>query len=99
MSRFALLLFASAICLCGLAPFCEAGMLPRSISTSRQFIVYGSEPALRGAVVDLAAQPETAALSVLGEKAAWTTSIVVHAHYPQANLPELPPTRLNFGQT
>ncbi|MGI9088739.1 MAG: hypothetical protein ACR2HH_13525 [Chthoniobacterales bacterium] len=79
--------------------FLQAEAVPRSLSTSRQFIVYGNDARLRGAICDLAEQTKTAALRLLREKDDWKTPILVHAEFPQANLPELPPARLNFGQT
>ena len=83
----------------GFTSAASAGTIPRSISTSRQFIVYGPDARLRGAICDLAERTKASALRLLQEKDAWVTPIVVHARYPQANLPELPPAQLNFSQT
>ncbi len=76
-----------------------AALPPRSISTSRQFIVYGSDARLRGAICDLAERTKTSALHLLQEQDEWKTPIIVNAQHSQANHPELPPVHLAFSQT
>lgn len=71
----------------------------RSVSTSRQFIVYGSELRVRGAICELAEQTKHDLLLLLDQRDDWTTPIVINVQYPQANLPETPRTALNFSQT
>lgn len=71
----------------------------RSISTSRQFIVYGPDARLRGALCDLAEATKRNALRVLQETDAWKTPILVNAQLPQTTLPGLPRTQLSFSQT
>lgn len=71
----------------------------QSISTSRQFIVYGTGVGVRGAICDLAEKTKRDLLALLGQRDAWTTPIVINAQYPQANLPELPRLAVNLGQT
>ena len=71
----------------------------QSLSTSRQFIVYGTELGLRGAICHLAEQAKRDLLELLEERDAWATPIVIHAQYPQANLPELPRLAVNLSQT
>src|SRR6266550_8303417 len=73
--------------------------LERSVSTSRQFIVYGANVPLRGAVADLAEQTKANLLRVLQQRDDWKTPIVINLQFPQANLPEIPPTELHFSQT
>lgn len=73
--------------------------LERSISTSRQFLVYGTDVRLRGAICDLAERTKRDVLELINQRDDWTTPIVVNAHYPQANLPETPRAALNFAQT
>ncbi|MDQ6912399.1 MAG: hypothetical protein M3128_05930 [Verrucomicrobiota bacterium] len=90
-----LFLSAFAACLASLA----AAPLERSISISRQFIVYGPDARLRAAVCDVAEQTKTSALHLLGERDAWKTPIVIDAHYPEANSPETPPAQLAVSQT
>ncbi|MDQ6623576.1 MAG: hypothetical protein M3Y86_08845, partial [Verrucomicrobiota bacterium] len=90
---------AMVLGLCACAHFAAAAPLPRSISTSRQFIVYGSDARLRGVICDLAEQTKDAALHLLAERDAWKTPIVINAQLPQANLPELPRAQLSFSQT
>ena len=71
----------------------------QSISTSRQFIVYGTEIGVRGAICDLAERTKRDLLDLLDERDAWATPIVINAQYPQANLPELPRLAVNLSQT
>lgn len=73
--------------------------LERSVSTSRQFIIYGANTLLRGAVSDLAEQTKTNLLGVLQQRDQWKTPIIINLQFPQANLPEIPPAALYFSQT
>ena len=76
-----------------------AAPVPQSISTSRQFIVYGSDLGIRGAICDLAEQTKRELLAVLRQEDDWSIAIVVNAQYPRANLPELPPLKVDLAQT
>lgn len=80
-------------------PSSHAVPTERSISTSRQFIVYGSELRVRGAICELAEHTKHDLLLLLDQRDDWTTPIVINVQYPQANLPETPPTALHFSQT
>src|SRR4051794_16370726 len=71
----------------------------QSISTSRQFIVYGTDVPVRGVICDLAERTKRELLSFLGQRDTWATPIVINARYPQANLPELPTLNVDLGQT
>jgi hypothetical protein len=71
----------------------------RSISASRQFIAYGADLRVRGAICDLAEQTKRDLLRVIDQRDQWETPIVINAQYPQANLPETPRAALNFSQT
>lgn len=71
----------------------------RSVSTSRQFLVYGTDIRLRAAICDLAERTKGDVLRLSDQRDEWITPIVVNAHYPQANLPEVPRAALNFAQT
>jgi hypothetical protein len=73
--------------------------LERSVSTSRQFIVYGTTAPLRGVVADLAEQTKAHLLRTLQQRDGWKTPILVNLQFPQANLPEIPPVELHFSQT
>jgi hypothetical protein len=73
--------------------------LERSVSTSRQFIIYGANAPLRGAVSDLAEQTKTNLLGVLQQRDHWKTPVIINLQFPQANLPEIPPAALYFSQT
>lgn len=81
------------------APAIVAATPDRSVSSSRQFIVYGADVRLRGAICDIAEQTKRDLLRLLEQRDEWATPIVVHAQYPQANLPETPRSALNFSQT
>jgi hypothetical protein len=71
----------------------------RSVSPSRQFIIYGAHAALRGAVSDLAEQTKANLLALLRQRDNWKASVVVNLQPQQANLPEIPPAELRFSQT
>ncbi len=70
-----------------------------SVSPSRQFIIYGADAALRGAVSDLAERTKADFLVLLRQRDNWTVPIVVNLQLQQANLPEIPPADLRFSQT
>ena len=76
-----------------------AAPLERSVSTSRQFIVYGTTSLLRGAVSDLAEQTKANLLRMLQQRDQWKTPIVINLQFPQANVPEISPAALYFSQT
>src|SRR5258705_8057699 len=71
----------------------------RSVSPSRQFIIYGADAAVRGAVSDLAERTKADFLVLLRQRDNWTVPIVVNLQLQQANLPEIPPADLRFSQT
>ena len=73
--------------------------LHERVSTSRQFLVYGPDLRLRGAICELAEATKKNLLTLLGQRDAWTTPIIINAQFPQANLPELPRAALTFSQT
>jgi hypothetical protein len=85
------------MCALGAAP--AAKPVEQSISTSRQFIVYGTDVGVRGAICDLAERTKHEVLSLLAQRDNWTTPIVINAQYPRANLPELPRLRVDLAQT
>jgi len=70
-----------------------------SVSPSRQFVIYGADAALRGAVSDLAERTKADFLALLRQRDNWTVPIVVDLQPQQANLPELPSANLRFTQT
>jgi hypothetical protein len=70
-----------------------------SVSPSRQFVVYGADAAVRGAVSDLAERTKADFLVLLRQRDNWTVPIVLNLQLQQANLPEVPPTGLRFSQT
>ena len=77
----------------------QAAPAERSVSTSHQFIVYGSDLRVRGVICHLAEQTKHHLLLLLDQRDEWTTPIVINAQLPKANLPETPRTKLNFSQT
>jgi hypothetical protein len=90
--------------LIGLALFSRAGAgplpsLPRSVSASRQFIVYGTDAPVRGVLCNAGERAKAALLVLLQQPDHWKTPIVVNAQYPQANLPDAPRVALYFNQT
>ena len=99
LSPTARLRFAMTSFLLAWAAMLRAAPPEQSISTSRQFIVYGTEVAVRGAICDLAERTKRDLLDLLDQRDAWATPIVINAQYPQANLPELPRLAVNLSQT
>lgn len=98
MTRIAHIVVVSALSCMGQTAL-EAAKLERSVSTSRQFIVYGPDARLRGALCDLGERTKRSVLALLQEEDRWKTPIVVNARLPEANLPEAPVAQLNFSQT
>ena len=71
----------------------------RSVSPSRQFVIYGADAAVRGAASDLAERTKADLLVLLRQRDNWTIPVVVNLQPQQANLPEVPPADVRFGQT
>ena len=70
-----------------------------SVSPSRQFVIYGADAEVRGAVSNLAERTKADLLVLLRQRDNWTVPIVVDLQSQQANLPELPSANLRFTQT
>src|SRR5512132_2620581 len=70
-----------------------------STSPSRQFVIYGADAKVRGAISGLAEQTKTNLLGLLRQRDDWKTSVVVNLQPQQANVPEIPPADLRFSQT
>jgi len=77
----------------------HAASLSHSVSTSRQFVIYGTEAQLRGAVSSVAERTKTNLLAQLRQRDNWIVPIVVNLQPRQAHLPEIPPADLRFSQT
>ena len=76
------------------------GALPdHSVSPSRQFVIYGSNTIVRGAVSEIAEQTKENLLNILRQPDRWKTTIVINLQSPQANIPEIPASELRFSQT
>ena len=89
-------IFVSLIVACQTA---AAALPAHSVSPSRQFIIYGGDARLRGAVSELAEQTKSNLLSLIGERDEWKTSVIVNLLPQQANLPEIPVSDLRVTQT
>jgi len=72
---------------------------PRSVSPSRQFVIYGADAKLRGTISELGEQTKTNLLALLRQRDEWKTAIIVNLQMQQANLPEIPPTDFRVSQT
>ena len=70
-----------------------------STSPSRQFVIYGADAKLRGAISGLAEQTKTNLLRMLRQRDDWKTAVVINLQAQQSNLPELSPADLRFSQT
>lgn len=77
----------------------SAAQPDRSISPSRQFVIFGADDILRGAVSGLAEQTKSNLLVLLRQHDDWRTPVIVNLQPQQANVPELPPADLRFSQT
>jgi hypothetical protein len=71
----------------------------RSVSPSHQFIIFGADVMLRGAVSNLAEQTKTNLLALLRQRDGWKIPVVINLQPQQANLPEIPLAELHFSQT
>src|SRR5438067_3246744 len=76
-----------------------AGPLERSVSPSRQFIIFGRSRILRGAVSDAAERTKSKVLTLLQVRDQRSVPILLNLQRPQANVPEIPPVLLDFSQT
>src|SRR5258707_12239713 len=76
-----------------------AATLARTVSPSRQFIIYGANTTLRGAVSELAEQTKANLLVLLQQPYGWKTPIFVNLQSAQANLPKIPPTAFRLTHT
>jgi hypothetical protein len=85
----------------GFLPVAQAlDLLPRSVSRSRQFVIYAKESALRGAVGTVGEETKSGLLSALGLKDEWRIPIVIDLRYPEPGLPGARPSRqLMLAQT
>ena len=70
-----------------------------STSPSRQFVIYGADAKVRGAISALAEQTKTNLLGLMRQRDNWKTPVVVNLQSQQSNLPELPAADLRFSQT
>src|SRR5260370_2105438 len=94
MNRRAIFMLSILACLS-----LRAELPERTVSPSQQFIIYGANAALRGALSELAEQTKANLIALLQQHDRWTTPIVINLQPQQANLPEIPPTDLRFSQT
>src|SRR6058998_2228515 len=76
-----------------------AATVEHSVSPSRQFVIYGADAELRGAVSSVAERTKTNLLALLRQRDSWIVPIVVNLQPQQANLPEIPPAEIRFSQT
>ena len=94
MTRHAIFILSILLC-----QSLQAASPERSVSPSHQFIIYGGNATLRGAVSKLAEQTKANLLALLGQRDRWKTAIVINLQPEQANLPEIPPAELRLSQT
>jgi hypothetical protein len=90
-----------AIVLCAIANWqpIYCAQPEHSTSPSRQFVIYGADAKVRGAISGLAEQTKANFLGLLRQRDDWKTPVVVNLQPRQANLPEIPPADLRFSQT
>lgn len=68
-------------------------------SPSRQFVIYGADAEVRGAISGLAEQTKTNLLALLRQRDDWKTPVVINLQPQQANVPDIPAADLRFSQT
>ena len=90
--------FVFVALLCLTVPGALSAGKPRSTSTSRQFLVYGADVAVRGAMCDLAEQTKANLLRLLDLRDNWKTPLIINLDYPQANFPDASAAQLGFSQ-
>ena len=71
----------------------------RSVSPSQQFIIYGADGALRGAVSELAERTKANFLALLRRLDRWKTPVIINLQLSQADVPKIQPAALRFSQT
>ena len=71
---------------------------PCSISTSRQFLVFGADTPGRGLVCDLSERIKSNFLRLLAEQDHWKTPLLINLDSPQANFPDTRKTNLEVSQ-
>ncbi len=98
MSAAPKLFIVFGLALCLTTGSVSAAGKPRSTSTSRQFLVYGADVRVRGAVCDLAERTKSNLLRLLGLRDGWKTALVVNLDYPRANFPDAPVAQLDVSQ-
>ena len=76
-----------------------AAPVERSVSTSRQFIVYGTDTRTRGAISELAERTKANLLGVLRQPDRWATPVLINLRVPQPTRPELPSAAFRVSQT
>ena len=89
---------ALAFLLCLAHPVPSPAGKPLSISTSRQFRVYGADMALRGEICGLAERTKSTLLGILDQHDNWKTPLVINLDSPQANFPDAPAPYLDVSQ-
>ncbi|MBS0658747.1 MAG: hypothetical protein JSR82_10945 [Verrucomicrobia bacterium] len=92
------LLFRMLALLCAFGPL-AAALPPRTISTSRQFAIYGHDATQRSVSASIAEEVKTSLLEALGLRDEWRAMIVVLLRQPSVLTPGLPARILSFGQT
>ena len=97
MSRALPLIISGALAMC--LTSIEAARPAQSVSASRQFIVHGPDPQVRGGLCDLGERTKRKAVTLLQQPDEWKTPILINAQYPQANLPDAPRAQMNVSQT
>ncbi len=89
---------SAAFLLCLTAGAAWSAGKARSTSTSRQFLVYGAEVRVRGAMCDLAERTKSDLLRLLGLRDGWKTPLIVNLDYPRTNIPDTPLVQLDVSQ-
>lgn len=99
MKKVWLTLVAATLPVLVTAPPALSAAIERSVTPSRQFVIYGADVRLRGAMGDLAERTKSSLLGILQRRDDWKTPIVLNLQFAQANLPDAPASELHISQT
>jgi hypothetical protein len=91
--------FASIVLLLFRLDLCALESAERSVSPSGQFVIYGADPAFRGAISDLAERTKVNLLRLLQRRDNWKIAVIVSLRLRAADLPEIPATEFRFSET
>ncbi|HET9418893.1 MAG TPA: hypothetical protein VFO30_06090 [Chthoniobacterales bacterium] len=86
----------STLLLCRVA---SGAPVERTVSPSRQFIIYGADARVRGAISELAERTKKDLLALLHQTDGWIMPVLINLQLPQTTRAELPAAAFHVSQT